>query len=419
MPHILIAALYTLFAALTSLTVAPVAAAAATEPGPARGTTPPLSVPPQAVLDGLRRDLGLTAPQAEERLANESRASAVEERLRGRLGDAFAGAWVLGPTSATLVVATTDAARIPDIEAENAVPKMVSHSLAQLTAAKAALDLAAATAPVSTPIWYVDTRANNVTVLSSRPAEAAAFVAGAGADPTVVRVMPSDERPRPLYDLRGGDPYYVNDSVRCSIGFSVVRGGTSGFVSAGHCGRAGYPTTAFNNQVGQGVFQGSSFPGNDYSWVATNSSWAARPWVNNGNGGSVAVTGSAPAVEGASVCRSGSTSGWHCGTVEQRNTSVTYGEGTVTGLTRTSVCAEPGDSGGPFISGGQAQGVTSGGSGNCASGGITYFQPVDEILSAYGLTLVTSGITSSPAPGPVPTPALSPVASAARRAVLP
>lgn len=58
-------------------------------------------------------------------------------------------------------------------------------------------------------------------------------------------------------------------------------------------------------------------------------------------------------------------------------------------LTRTTVCAEPGDSGGSFISGSQAQGVTSGGSGNCTSGGATYFQPVNPILDAYGLTLAT------------------------------
>ena len=66
----------------------------------------------------------------------------------------------------------------------------------------------------------------------------------------------------------------------------------------------------------------------------------------------------------------------------------TYAEGTVSGLIRTNVCAEPGDSGGSLIAGNQAQGVTSGGSGNCTSGGTTYFQPVNEILSAYGLTLI-------------------------------
>lgn len=58
-------------------------------------------------------------------------------------------------------------------------------------------------------------------------------------------------------------------------------------------------------------------------------------------------------------------------------------------MTRTTACAEPGDSGGAYISGDRAQGVTSGGSGNRTTGGTTYYQPVDEILSAYGLTLVT------------------------------
>ena len=83
-------------------------------------------------------------------------------------------------------------------------------------------------------------------------------------------------------------------------------------------------------------------------------------------------------------------SAWHCGTVQAKNQTVRYAQGTVYGLTRTNVCAEPGDSGGSWLSGNQAQGVTSCGSGNCTSGGTTYFQPVNEILSAYGLRLVTS-----------------------------
>jgi streptogrisin C len=63
----------------------------------------------------------------------------------------------------------------------------------------------------------------------------------------------------------------------------------------------------------------------------------------------------------------------------------------VYGVTRTDVCAEPGDSGGSFVSGTEAQGMTSGGSGDCGSGGTTYFQPVQPALDAFGLTLVTSG----------------------------
>jgi streptogrisin C len=112
--------------------------------------------------------------------------------------------------------------------------------------------------------------------------------------------------------------------------------------------------------------------------------------VNDYNGGTVAVQGSTEAAVGASVCRSGSTTGWRCGTIQAKNQTVNYPEGSVTGLTRTSACAERGDSGGSWLSGNQAQGVTSGGSGNCTTGGTTFFQPVNEILQAFGLTLVTS-----------------------------
>jgi hypothetical protein len=54
------------------------------------------------------------------------------------------------------------------------------------------------------------------------------------------------------------------------------------------------------------------------------------------------------------------------------------------------------DGGDPWVhqgtsaTGDQAQGVTSGGWGDCASGGRTWFQPVNEILWRYGLTLHTA-----------------------------
>ena len=77
------------------------------------------------------------------------------------------------------------------------------------------------------------------------------------------------------------------------------------------------------------------------------------------------------------------------GTVQALNQTVNYAEGSVFGLTRTSVCAEPGDSGGSFIAGNSAQGMTSGGSGDCTFGGTTYFQPIGPALTGWGLTLVT------------------------------
>ncbi|MEN3538298.1 S1 family peptidase [Microbispora sp. ZYX-F-249] len=344
--------------------------------------------PPPAMVEAMQRDLGLTSAQVDARLANEAKAMATEAKVRATIGDAYAGSWVSGTTSESFIVATADASKAGAILAAGAQPKLVGRSLATLESAEAALDRAAAGAPASTSVWYVDVLSNSVVVLSSNAAEAEAFVAASGADRSAVRVEQSNEQPQTYYDVRGGDAYYINSSARCSIGFSVRRGTTNGFVSAGHCGRAGNSTTGYN-RVAQGTFQGSSFPGNDYSWVAVNSNWTPRGWVNNYSGGNVAVRGSSAAPVGSSICRSGSTTGWHCGTVQQLNASVRYSQGTVSGLTRTNVCAEPGDSGGSFISGNQAQGMTSGGSGNCSSGGTTYFQPVNEALSAYGLTLVT------------------------------
>ena len=77
----------------------------------------------------------------------------------------------------------------------------------------------------------------------------------------------------------------------------------------------------------------------------------------------------------------------HSGTVTQLNATVNYAEGSVSGLIRTTVCAEGGDSGGPLYAGGTAYGLTSGGSGNCSRGGVTYFQPVTEALNAYGVSV--------------------------------
>ncbi|MBP8537066.1 S1 family peptidase, partial [Streptomyces sp. MK37H] len=324
------------------------------------------------------------------RISNEYQAGEAEPGLRKSLGSSYGGAWVSGNT-AELTVATTDKEQSATITAGGAKAAVVKHSLKALVDAKQALDRAASERPPATDVasaWYVDVKTNSVVVQSAEPTEAAAFVAASGADREVVRVVESAERPSPLYDLRGGEAFYINDAARCSIGFSVTKAEQNGFVTAGHCGSQGDTTAGFN-RVAQGTFQGSSFPGNDYAWVATNADWVPQPWVIGPGGTNVTVTGSQEAPVGSSVCRSGSTTGWHCGTIQQHDTSVQYPQGTIRGVTRTNVCAEPGDSGGSFISGSEAQGVTSGGSGDCTVGGTTYYQPVNPILTTYGLTLTT------------------------------
>jgi streptogrisin D len=101
----------------------------------------------------------------------------------------------------------------------------------------------------------------------------------------------------------------------------------------------------------------------------------------------VSTAGNPPV--GTTVCRTGSTTGTRCGSIQAYDSTVNYAEGSVSGLIRTNVCAEPGDSGGPlFASGGVAVGITSGGSGNCTFGGTTYFQTVTEVTSGFGLSVL-------------------------------
>lgn len=355
--------------------------AALTMPATAAEQPAPPTAEAATLLDAMQRDLGLTADQAHQRLASEAAANQVDRTLRDSLAGAFGGSHY-DAALGKLVVGVTDQARIGQVEAAGADARLVHFSSQDLTAVADGLNAHAAQLPKTISGWYVDTRNNSVVVTTAlgTAGQAADSVRSAGVNTGAVDVVESTEAPRTLADVIGGNAYTINSSSRCSIGFSVQ----GGFVSAGHCGSQG-DTTA----TPSGTFAGSSFPGDDYSYVEVASGETPQPLVNDYAGGTVGVAGASEAAVGASVCRSGSTSGWHCGTVQAKDQTVSYPQGSVSGLVRTDACAEPGDSGGSWLAGDQAQGVTSGGSGDCSSGGTTYFQPVNEILSAYGLTLLT------------------------------
>ncbi|WP_420000191.1 S1 family peptidase [Streptomyces boninensis] len=339
------------------------------------------------LLEAMQRDLGLSAGQSEKRLAQETRASALDDRTRRIAGDTYAGSW-FDARSGKLTVALAGRDTADAVRAAGADVRMVEHSAGKLDAAKARIDKLSAPAAVAG--WHVDPRANRVVVEVVKgkrdSARVSAFLQRARAAGPV-KVAGVGRAPEPFAaGTVGGDPYYTSN-VRCSIGFSVH----GGFVTAGHCGQPGQAVSGWDRSY-IGNFQGSSFPGDDYAWVNVGSGWWTVPVVLGwGTVPDQLVRGSAEAPIGASICRSGSTTRWHCGTLLARNETVNYGSsGIVYELTKTSVCAEPGDSGGSFISGDQAQGVTSGGWGNCSGGGETWFQPVNEILGRYGLTLHTA-----------------------------
>ena len=186
--------------------------------------------------------------------------------------------------------------------------------------------------------------------------------------------------------ISGGDAIW-GAGGRCSLGFNVTDGATDYFLTAGHCTNiiSDWYADSGNTQF-LGSTSGSSFPGNDYG-IATYPVPVASGDVDLYNGSTQDITSAGTPSVGQTVFRSGSTTGLHSGTVQALNATVNYAEGQVSGLIQTNVCAQPGDSGGSLFAGSVAMGLTSGGSGNCSTGGQTFFQPVVEPLNVYGVSV--------------------------------
>jgi streptogrisin C len=268
-----------------------------------------------------------------------------------------------------------------------ASPESISSAqrLLALQGLMAVLDARSGSVPNSVTGWYIEPTSNSVVVSTTDDAAARTFAAGQ----RNVRIEHVNARPRLLADLRGGDTISTSVGGRCSVGFNAVSGRTRYIITAGHCTKLG-GTWSGPDGTAIGPVAKSTFPGHDFGLVeVTSNAWQQTHDVDS-DGGYLNVAGTAPAAVGDKVCLSGSTSGYHCGQVEAVDETVNYGDGDiVNGLTRTNMCAEAGDSGGSIMSGTQAQGTLSGGSGGCLLGGQTYYQPIQEVLSTYGLTLLT------------------------------
>lgn len=332
------------------------------------------------VVEAMAQHFDLSPDGVYDRIAAETVAAEVEQAAVDLLGDSYAGSWVDG---ADLTVAVVDSVHAADVDALGVTTEVVEHSLAALESTVAAMDGVAADAPAEVHSWGVDVTDNSVTVAAESRADATAFAAAAGVDPSHVDYKESAERPQLLQDIVGGTAYTFGG--RCSVGFSATHSTYGdGFLTAGHCGSAGTQITGGTGAPGQ--VQSAQFPDEDWGWVEAGPSWNASPEVE----GIGAVTDGNEAAIGASVCRSGSTTGTHCGEILAKDQTVNYAEGAVHGMTESSACAEPGDSGGPFVAGSSAQGMTSGGMIGCPGSGPIYYEPLDRALSNTGATLTTS-----------------------------
>lgn len=322
-----------------------------------------------AAVSSLAADAHITAAEATARLRAQQAATDTVHAVTGALGQRAAGGYLDATGAPTVNVLDTAAA--DQARAAGAVAKIVRHSTAQLADAQHSLQSLPA---VTHTAIGVDEQANRIVVTVSDAAKGPALdrllAAARGFGDRVAVEHVTGAMHTAIYNgeaITGG-------GTRCSVGFNTNKGGQNYIVDAGHCTRA---VSQWN--VGPSV--NASFPGNDYGLIRnTNSTGPGE--VSLYNGSTQRISSAATATVGERICKSGSTTHLTCGSVTRTNVTVNYQEGSVSQLIQTSASVNPGDSGGCLFDGSKGLGITSG-----MGGGSSFFQPVGEALSAYGVSL--------------------------------
>jgi hypothetical protein len=354
-------------------------------------------------------DKGISVAEAERLLAQQQafgdKGVKLEKSLKGRSAGSYLDA------DGNLVVTSLDATSDAVVAKGGARAQRVDDSGARLDHIMQQLNKQAErNGAGGLQGWYVDIPTNTVVVTVTVGADdpktkamtklAATFGASLRIEYASAQVAPTTTAEY----LTGGSQIVIPGGGTCSIGFNTVDAANRPVVlTAGHCVEVGSSISRNGYLIGSG--RTKYFPGDDFGtfWNSYPSYWVPTASVNMYNGRYMNVRGSwtNPPV-GATVCKSGRTTGWTCGTITALNSSVVYKGGRyMSGLVQHNACVEGGDSGGANMSsGGYALGVTSGASTNITTGkclskqgqpNVSWYQPIGEALNANGLRLLVTG----------------------------
>lgn len=362
---------------------------------------------PAAEVEGVAKALDLTKQQARTRLAQQDQAHETYKKLPKELAKRLAGHWFDAKTGklAVAVTRSSDAAKARDA---GAVAKLVDRSKGELDQLLEEVQSLAGSQVDGLNSYGVDPRRNDV-VITVNPAamnQAAKRFVRKARDLDGVRVTKASASPKQQAgDVNPGDAWWPGSEIPCSVGFPATdASGGKHFVTAGHCtndrDQPAYGEQNQQNRMGTSNVGGTrSVNANegDMGVVAvTEMGWNLSASVNTWGQPATTVAGSAEAMVGDAVCHSGKTApNFECGEVQKVDQTVVYEGGpTIEGLTFSSACSQSGDSGGAWLRSDKAVGLHSGGYSNCPSqpqDGQSIFQPVNEALTKWGLTLYTGG----------------------------
>ncbi|WP_181773538.1 proprotein convertase P-domain-containing protein [Amycolatopsis pittospori] len=365
----------------------------------------PPGAPPATMLDALSRDLGISHDAAAARLLAQDAAEEINRSLPARIREQSPGSW-LDEATGRLLVAVTDDQAAAQTAALGATPVKVTRDRAELRRLSSDVARLAAGGVPGLTGWGIDPVTDTVTVRITAAAhdriseKFGKDVAGLGDG---VRITYVTERPSPQGgDVRPGGRWLPGGEANCSIGFPATDGGGGKhFLTAGHCtndvDQPAWGSDGQQNRIGTSNVGGThSVFGRegDMGLVGvTEPSWGLSSSVNTSGGPAVEVTGATDPLVNQAVCHAGVTTGWQCGKVTAVDQTVVYTMATLEGITHTTACSLPGDSGGAWLAGTRAVGLHSGGYSSCSPGGArdqSLFQPVREALGKWGLTLHTA-----------------------------
>jgi hypothetical protein len=355
----------------------------------------------------MARQKGITIAEATARLTREQALGNLGTRIEKSLGSRSGGIYL--DSKGNLVVTTLDTAAKAVATRSGARAQQVDDSSARLDAIMGQLDRQAAkTGAGAVQGWYVDVPTNTVVLTVTKgaaDARTAAMrkLATSFGDSVRIESRPASQAPKPAEWLAGGYEFNQPNGAACSVGFNTLdRYNNNIVLTAGHCVRASGWITRNGYQIG--ATRTADYGGagqNDFGtfWNNYPGYWQPSPSVYRYDTRTyIRVVGqwNNPPI-GATVCKSGRTTGFTCGTIMGLNQTKVYTDGTwLSGLVRHNACVEPGDSGGANISpDGYALGVTSGAYtdkyNRCWSksgyANESYYQPVGEALTVNGLRL--------------------------------
>ncbi len=377
-------------ASAAALVLGPLAVTASADPAPAPSPAPASPALPADLAAAVQRDLKLSADEYLRRAGLAQQVAAFSTNAQQQYPDVFGGAWLdnAGKAVVALVPGPGQDAVRKAAQAVGFEVKDVAKTQTALRDEKNSFQqwLTGQPQDVAKSVRgaVIDVVNNTVAV---RVDQAGLPMPGF-VDPARVIVMAAPPRgPEPLQATavagEGGGPAAAGDayasqaghlSLRCSLGFNGIDGGGNVVnITAGHCDpnipAAGtgdapgvfdlLPGDHLGAQVGS--FEKSVLGAQDYSIVGINDANQGR-FSNNlvrAGQGPIPVTGVATPVVGAPVCKSGARTGFSCGVINAVDQTVEVGDHDLTQSFSANICALPGDSGGPVVSGTLALGISS------------------------------------------------------------